>query len=477
MMALLDPQTVIFGLVLVNAMACLALTGLQGVSSANTAPDLYNLEAYDANPVDKVDCRPYFSVHVPTHNEPPEVVIATLEHISALEYDRFEVIVIDNNTIDSKLWKPVQAACARLGSKFRFYHRDNVIGAKAGALNIAAELTDKAATHFAIVDADYQVTKDFLTSAAHAIRRTGAAFVQFPQAYRNHARALSVATELADYFLVVASGTNRQQAMLLTGTLSVIDREAFEGVGGWSSETITEDAELGVRLYLGDYRGVYIQKTVGFGMLPLNFEGLATQRDRWAAGNVQTLLAAIRKGLMPFNKPALAIWSQLTAWVSLCAIPAFALIVLAFLPDDHKLAGPSAILAGLTITNSLLSSPIRWSQGDREHPMNLSTWLRVRRVKLALLWTSSFAWIPVLFGARMTFSRTPKSLEAGKGPFMPGLAVASWLFGGVALLHLHNGQFVAAFSCGVLAMSWFAAHCVENELIQASSVRVQGRTP
>ena len=464
---LFSVQSMLFGLVLVNSLAAFLLTGLQSLSAAQPVPDFYRPPTDTCDQVTVSNEKPFFSVHVPTHNEPPQIVIATLEHLAKLDYDGFEVIVLDNNTADPALWRPVQVACKALGPRFRFSHQDNVVGAKAGALNLAAAMTCSEATHFAIVDADYQVTPDFLTSAATAIASTGADFVQFPQAYRDQARAPSVATELADYFLIVANGTNRQQAMLLTGTLSIIARSAFNSVGGWSGATITEDAELGVRLYLGQHRGAYIQKTVGRGMLPLDFGGLAQQRDRWVAGNVQTLFCALRAGLLPLNKPALAIFSQLTAWVCLSAIPAFALVVMAFLPDTRGLGGPTAILAGLTIMISLASNPIRWRNGGPEYRLSLRTWLGVRRVKLALLWTSSLAWVPVLFGSKPIFVRTPKSPFHSRGLLMPGLALVSLLFGVVALVHYANGHIVAGVASTLLASCWFAARCVDQELSSA----------
>ena len=50
------------------------------------------------------------SLHVPAYNEPPEVVRATLRYLEDLDYPNFEVLVIDNNTRDERLWKPVQAS-------------------------------------------------------------------------------------------------------------------------------------------------------------------------------------------------------------------------------------------------------------------------------------------------------------------------------------------------------------------------------
>ena len=66
----------------------------------------------DARPRRATRARPFVSLHVPTHNEPPDLVIATLERLLALDYDDFEILLVDNNTDDPALWRPVEEFCA-----------------------------------------------------------------------------------------------------------------------------------------------------------------------------------------------------------------------------------------------------------------------------------------------------------------------------------------------------------------------------
>src|SRR5215470_9073300 len=58
---------------------------------------------------------PKVSLHLAICNEPPAMVIETLDSLAALDYPDFEVIVIDNNTKDPAVWRPVQDYCAQLG--------------------------------------------------------------------------------------------------------------------------------------------------------------------------------------------------------------------------------------------------------------------------------------------------------------------------------------------------------------------------
>lgn len=84
---------------------------------------------------------PMVSLHIPTYAEPSEMVIEILNKVAALDYDNFEVLVIDNNTKDETLWRPVEEHCKTLGSRFQFFHVDPLLGAKAGALNFALTKT------------------------------------------------------------------------------------------------------------------------------------------------------------------------------------------------------------------------------------------------------------------------------------------------------------------------------------------------
>src|SRR5947207_316243 len=43
---------------------------------------------------------PFVSLHVPAHNEPPEMVKQTLRSLLRLDYPRYEIVVIDDNTDD-----------------------------------------------------------------------------------------------------------------------------------------------------------------------------------------------------------------------------------------------------------------------------------------------------------------------------------------------------------------------------------------
>ncbi|WP_207458571.1 glycosyltransferase [Azospirillum sp. SYSU D00513] len=235
---------------------------------------------------------PMVSIHVPCYNEPPHMVIQTLDALARLDYPNFEVLLIDNNTKDPAVWKPVEAYCAQLGPRFRFFHLDNWPGFKAGALNFGLDQTDPRAEHIAVIDSDYQVHPDWLKATIPHFARPQVGLVQSPQDYRDWEGDLfqrMTNWEYAGFFHIGMVQRNERNAIIQHGTMTIIRRSALEGVGRWGEWCITEDADLGLRLFEHGFEAVYMPESYGKGLVPDSFSAYKTQRFRWAYGAVQIL--------------------------------------------------------------------------------------------------------------------------------------------------------------------------------------------
>ena len=234
---------------------------------------------------------PFISLHVPAHNEPPDMVIETLRSLLRLDYPRYEVIVIDDNTDDELLWRPVQQWCARHGAKFA--HLEDWPGYKSGALNYALrELTDERAEIIGVVDSDYQLAPGFLRRCAPLFAESWVGFTQAPQDYRDweHARYYRRLYYSYQYFFAVSQPSrNERDGAIFAGTMGLIRRVALEQLGGWDEWCITEDAELSLRLLRAGWSGLHVDETWGKGIMPLTFEALKGQRYRWCFGGIQIL--------------------------------------------------------------------------------------------------------------------------------------------------------------------------------------------
>ncbi|MBW7931128.1 MAG: glycosyltransferase, partial [Gammaproteobacteria bacterium] len=232
------------------------------------------------------------SIHVPCYNEPPAMVIETLDALARLDWQDFEVLVIDNNTRDEAVWRPVEAHCATLGPRFRFFHVAPLAGFKAGALNFALRNTDPAAEIIAVIDSDYVVHPEWLHDMLPAFADPKLAIAQAPQDYRDageNAFKASCYAEYAGFFYIGMVTRNERNAIIQHGTMTLVRRAALEAVGGWSEWCITEDAELGLRLFERGWAATYLPRSYGRGLMPDTFDDFRKQRFRWAYGAMQIM--------------------------------------------------------------------------------------------------------------------------------------------------------------------------------------------
>jgi Glycosyltransferase like family 2 len=234
---------------------------------------------------------PFISLHVPAHNEPPDMVLDTLRSLLRLDYPRYEVVVIDDNTDDEALWRPVEAWCRRHGAKFA--HLADWPGYKSGALNYALrEMTDPRAEIIGVVDSDYQLEPGFLRRCAPLFADAWVGFTQAPQDYRGWSRSRYYRRLYYSYqyfFAVSQPSRNERDGAIFAGTMGLIRRVALEQLGGWDEWCITEDAELSLRLLRAGWSGLHVDESWGRGIMPLTFEALKGQRYRWCFGGIQIL--------------------------------------------------------------------------------------------------------------------------------------------------------------------------------------------
>lgn len=239
---------------------------------------------------------PRVSIHVPAYAEPPAMLNEVLDHLAALDYPDYEVLVCDNNTADEALWRPVEAHCARLNARigeerFRFFHVAPLGGAKAGALNWLLPRMDPKAELIAVVDADYLAEPDFLGRLVGFFDDEGIGYVQTPHDYREHADPYLTACywEYMPCNKVEMPGINEYGAAFTIGTMCLIRTKALREAGDWAEWCLTEDSEVSVRLREAGYGGVFLRDTFGRGLIPETFDDYKKQRFRWTAGPVQQL--------------------------------------------------------------------------------------------------------------------------------------------------------------------------------------------
>jgi cellulose synthase/poly-beta-1,6-N-acetylglucosamine synthase-like glycosyltransferase len=248
--------------------------------------------------------QPKVSIHVPAYNEPPDMLIQTIDALAALEYPNFEVLVIDNNTKDEAVWRPVEEHCAKLPPHIRFFHVAPLEGFKAGALNFALRHTAPDAEIVACIDADYVVEPGWLRDLVTPFKNPRMAIVQAPQDYRDEEENAFKAMCYAEYrgfFHIGMVTRNERNAIIQHGTMTMVRRDLLERLGGWAEWCITEDAELGLRVFQAGYEAVYLPQSYGRGLMPDTFVDFKKQRYRWAYGAMQIMRRHMGSIWNPFS--------------------------------------------------------------------------------------------------------------------------------------------------------------------------------
>ncbi|MBO0728701.1 MAG: glycosyltransferase [Acidimicrobiaceae bacterium] len=371
--------------------------------------------------------QPRVSLHIPAYNEPPDMLIETIRSAEGLDYPNFEVVVIDNNTSDPDVWRPVEEYCANRPN-LKFIHVEHLDGFKSGALNLAlGELTDPAAEIVGVIDADYVIRADYLRRTVGYFADPGLAFVQTPQDYRDHdGDYFTACYDAYRYFFATAMPSrNERNSIIFAGTMGLLRRPLLEAIGGWDEWCITEDAETSLRLLAAGYSSQFVAESFGSGIMPLTFSSLKKQRFRWCFGGMQILRRHWRS-LVPWSRSPT---NRLTTgqrldylfgglqWMNDLVLLGFAVVLLivgGLLLSGSSVAirplvGPTILLPGTLLATGLLRA--LWA-------LRYQTRITVRRAVLAfanwlsLSLTVSRACLQGLIRSQGTFMRTAKTGES-----------------------------------------------------------------
>jgi exo-beta-1,3-glucanase (GH17 family)/cellulose synthase/poly-beta-1,6-N-acetylglucosamine synthase-like glycosyltransferase len=278
------------GLILLVPLVAIALARIEEIAAIafGCAPR----RLADAPPLVPEVFAPKVSIHIPAYREPPEMLKATLDAVARLDYPNLECVLVINNTPDPALWRPVEDHCSTLGDRFKFIRVENLAGYKAGALRLALEHTASDAEIIGVIDADYEVAPDWLKALVPLFADQRVGLVQSPQDHRDGNRSVlhrAMNAEYAGFFDIGMVQRNEVNAIVVHGTMCLIRRAAIEGAGGWSSDTIVEDSDIGLALLERGWLAHYTNHRYGYGLLPDTFEAYKRQRQRWAFGGIQLL--------------------------------------------------------------------------------------------------------------------------------------------------------------------------------------------
>lgn len=235
---------------------------------------------------------PKVCVQLPVFNE-PFVVERIIRVASGIKWpkDKLEIQVLDDSNDETPIIAgKIVEELRKKGFNIKHLRRGNREGFKAGALKYGMELTD--AEYFAIFDADFLPPEDFLLKVIPFLENDPKlAGVQTRWEFLNGDENLFTKAQrfMLNLHFILEQFVRSREGLWVTfnGTAGVLKRSALEWVGGWETNTLTEDADLSFRLYKKGYKILYLPHIACFSELPNSPLAFKAQQRRWAKGGAQ----------------------------------------------------------------------------------------------------------------------------------------------------------------------------------------------
>ena len=239
----------------------------------------------------KVSDWPMVSIHIPVYNE-ANVIERTLKACLDLDYpkDRLEVIIVDDST--DKTTSILKRYERQSSPKVKVIHRNGREGFKAGALNRA--MKESKGEFFFVLDADTVPRRSFLKEAIpHLYSDEKIAFVQgkLGNVNRESSWLTKSFSLIYDWYRVFVQSALYKGGLPVcsVGSAVIYRRKALESVGGWNSDTLTEDLDMSYKLRMNGWKGAFVLEAVCEDEAPVFYSTFLDQYERHLKGPIQNL--------------------------------------------------------------------------------------------------------------------------------------------------------------------------------------------
>ena len=235
------------------------------------------------------DRLPLVSVILPVFNEEP-VIARTLAALRASDYPNLEVIAVDDGSTDRTL--------AIMREHAASWPALTVITQPNGGKSIASNHGIMAARGEIVVTLDGdtlfepQTVRMFARHfyAQDAKRPVGAVAGHVKVGNRTGLLTMWQSLEYISGICVTRMGEGVAGAIsIVPGACAAWRKEALQAAGGYSHDTLAEDADLTMTLQKLGWAVVQENRAVAWTEAPMTVRGLAKQRLRWTYGNLQAL--------------------------------------------------------------------------------------------------------------------------------------------------------------------------------------------
>ena len=232
---------------------------------------------------------PFVSVVLPVYNEEP-VVAKTIDALRASDYTNFEVVAINDGSTDGTA--AVLNEYARKWPQLRVIHQPNAGKSAASNNGITNSRGDVVVTLDGDTLFEPQAIKAFARHfcAPANGKPVGAVAGHVKVGNRRNILTAWQSLEYLSGICVTRMAEGLMGAIsICPGACAAWRREALVQAGGYSHDTLAEDADLTLSLQRLGYSIVQENEAVAWTEAPMTVKGLFKQRLRWTYGNIQTL--------------------------------------------------------------------------------------------------------------------------------------------------------------------------------------------
>ncbi len=276
----------IFLLVELSALVAAVLSLLFLSRTRDRSGDVEKNKAWLAAQVEK----PLIDLFICSYNEEEAILERTIIGATGMDYPNYRVWMLDDG---GRPW--LRALCAKLDCGY--IARPDNAHAKAGNINHAldrvAELPNPP-EFISILDADFVPMPNFLSRAMTLFRSEHVGIVQTPQHFINpdpiqtNLFASRVWPDDQRFFFdVVMPAKDAWSAAFCCGTSSIIRFQPLREIGGFPTDSVTEDYLLTLRMKEVGYETAYLNEPLTLGLAPEGLKEYVTQRSRWCLGFMQ----------------------------------------------------------------------------------------------------------------------------------------------------------------------------------------------
>ena len=268
--------------------------------------------------------KPFVTVMIPAHNE-EGVIGATVQNILNMDYENFEVIVIDDRSSDNtaSVIKDLEQKFEKVTALIR---QKDAFPGKSAVLNDALKLAKGEA--ILVFDADATVDPDFLSKLIPNLEPKDVGAVQARKVIRNKNTNLLTRCQNNEYTMDTHLQLGRDSikgAVELRGNGELIKRQALEDIGGWNNYTIVDDLDMSTRLHIKGWDVRFCIDAVVYEEGIIYIKPLYRQRRRWLEGTIRRYLEYFDQVLFS-KKMSLRSSLDMTAYITQFIMPGWFLM-------------------------------------------------------------------------------------------------------------------------------------------------------